>query len=167
MGLRPLEKWIGVVAARRNTARIACQNSVDMYVDALENHVMKLLRQQVGDVENELWMRSVATIHDGKLEDFKRLIEDLLSAIREKDSDTLNYMIFLDESACVAVFLDHYASSAGWLAHIANLDALKPRFPAVCEITPIEVYGDPTPEARAALDAVGLTMWYYPTLSAL
>ena len=39
---------------------------------------------------NELWSRSVANIHEGKLEEFKRLAEDLLSAIRENDSDTLN-----------------------------------------------------------------------------
>ena len=34
---------------------------------------------------NELWSRSHAKIYDGKLEDFKRLAEDLLSAIREHD----------------------------------------------------------------------------------
>ena len=110
----------------------------------------------------ELWSRSVAKIHDGKLEDFNRLAEDLLSAIRENDSETLNYAIFLDEPRRVAVIIAQYASSAGWLAHNANLGALMPRFPEVCEFTEIEFYGDPTPEA---LDALGGR--YYPTLLAL
>ena len=104
---------------------------------------------------NELWSRSLAKIYDGKLEEFKRLTEDLLSAIRENDSDTLNYGIFLDEPRRVAVIIAQYASSAGWLAHNANLDALMPRFPNVCEFTEIEFYGDPTLEARAALNGLG------------
>jgi quinol monooxygenase YgiN len=114
---------------------------------------------------NELWSRSLAKIYDGKLEDFKRLAEDLLSAIRENDSETLNYAIFLDEPGRVAVIIAQYASSAGWLAHNANLGPLMPRFPEVCEVTEIEFYGDPTPEARAALHALGARL--YPTLLAL
>jgi hypothetical protein len=55
---------------------------------------------------DELWMRSVATVYDGKIEDFKRLAEEMLSTIRDKDSDTLNFAIFLDEPTRVAVFLD-------------------------------------------------------------
>jgi hypothetical protein len=38
---------------------------------------------------NELWSRSLANIHDGKLEEFKRLAQDLVSAIRENDSEAL------------------------------------------------------------------------------
>src|SRR5205085_4160885 len=48
-------------------------------------------------------------------------LEDLLSATRENDSETLNYAIFLDEPGRVAVIIAQYASSAGWLAHNANL----------------------------------------------
>ena len=114
---------------------------------------------------NELWSRSVANIHKGRLQEFKRLAEGLLSAIRENDSDTLNYAIFLDEPARVAVIVEQYASSAGWLAHNANLNALMPRFPEVCEVTAIEFYGDPTPEARAALNGLGARS--YATLLAL
>ena len=114
---------------------------------------------------NELWSRSVANIHKGRLQEFKRLAEGLLSAIRENDSDTLNYAIFLDEPARVAVIVEQYASSAGWLAHNANLNALMPRFRGVCEFVETEFYGDPTPDARAALDALGGR--YYPTLLAL
>ena len=114
---------------------------------------------------NELWSRSLVKIFDGKLEDFKHLAEDLLSAIRENDLETLNYAIFLDEPARVAVIIAQYASSAGWLAHAANLDRLMPDFPEVCEFTEIEFYGDPSPEARAALDVLGAR--HYPTLLAL
>jgi hypothetical protein len=60
----------------------------------------------------EAWMHSVAPIYDGKLEDFKRLAQDLLSTIREKDSDALNHASFLAEPAPVAAFLEHHARSA-------------------------------------------------------
>jgi hypothetical protein len=114
---------------------------------------------------NELWSRSVANVHAGKLEDFKRLAQDRLSAIRDHDAETLNYAIFLDEPGRVAVIIAQYASSAGWLAHSANLGPLTARFAEVCEVTAIEFYGDPTPEARAALDGLGARS--YTTLLAL
>src|SRR5258705_12102464 len=104
---------------------------------------------------NELWSRSLAKIYDGKREDFKRLAEDLLSAIREYDSETLNYAIFLDEPGRVAVIIEQYASAAGWLAHNPNLDPLTPRFAEVCEFTEVEGYGDPTAAARAAPEPPG------------
>ena len=114
---------------------------------------------------NELWTRSLAKIRDGKLEEFKRFAGDLVGAIREKDSDTLNYAIFVDEPGRIAAIVEQYASSAAWLAHSANLEPLTPRLAELCEFTEVEVYGDPTPEARAALDAVGAR--YYTTLAAL
>ena len=114
---------------------------------------------------NELWSRAAVTVHDGKVEDFKRLAADLVSTIREHDSETLNYAIFLDEPGRVAVIVAQYASSAGWLAHAATLDRLMPRSPEVCEVTAIEFYGDPTPEARAALNGFGARS--YATLLAL
>ena len=114
---------------------------------------------------NELWGRSLAKIYDGKLEDFKCLAEDLLRVIRENDSETLNYAIFLDEPGRVAVIIQQYASSAGWLAHHANLGPLTHRLAEVCELAETEFYGDPTPEARAALDSLGAR--YYATLLAL
>jgi quinol monooxygenase YgiN len=125
----------------------------------------RLLRD-VGEMD-ELWMRSVATIYEGKIEDFKKLAEEMLSTIRAKDSGTLNFAIFLDEPTRVVVFLEEYASSAGWLEHRTNFGPLLPRVPEVCKFTQVEVYGDPTPEARATLAEAGPTMSYYPALSAL
>ena len=114
---------------------------------------------------NELCSRSLAKIYDGRLEDFKRLAEDLLNAIREHDSETLNDAIFLDEPRRVAVIIEQYASSADWLAHNANLRPLMPRFAEVSELAEIEFHGDPTLEARAALDGLGARD--YPTRLAL
>src|SRR5258707_5882078 len=98
---------------------------------------------------HELWSRSVASIHDGKVEDFKRLAEDLLSTIRENDSETLNYAIFLDESARVAVIVEQYASSAGWLSHDANLHRLVPHLPEGRDVTVHQLFRGPTLQSTA------------------
>lgn len=96
----------------------------------------------------EVWMRSAAPIYDGKLEDFKRLAQDLLSTIREKDSDELSHASFLDEPTRVAVFLEHHASSAagsritrtstGWCRASRRSPSSRSS----------SSNGDPTPEAR-------------------
>jgi hypothetical protein len=114
----------------------------------------------------EVWMRSVAPICDGKLEDFKRLAQDLLSTIREKDPDELNHASFLDESARMAVFLEHHASSAagsritrtstGWCRASRRSASSRSSSSTV------------TRRRRcAALDATGPATSYYPTPSAL
>ena len=95
----------------------------------------------------EVWMRSVAPICDGKLEDFKRLAQDLLSTIREKDPDELNHASFLDEPARGRLPRAP-RELGGWLAHNADLDGLVPRVPEVCEFSVIELHGDPTLEVR-------------------
>src|SRR5258705_6272246 len=99
---------------------------------------------------NELWSRSLAKIYDGKREDFKRLAEDLLSAIREYDSETLNYAIFLDEPGRVAVIIEQYASAAGWVAHQAELQPPTPRLPGDFEVTHVAGYCVATLPARPA-----------------
>ena len=114
-----------------------------------------------------LWMRSVATVYDGRVEDFKDLVRETLRSIREKDSQTCIFSAFLDETSRAAVFIEEYANSAGWLAHRTNLHPLLSRYPEVCEFTEVEVYGDPTSEARDALRDVGSPVTYYPSLSAL
>src|SRR5438132_8611516 len=58
----------------------------------------------------------------------------------------LNCAIFLDEPGSVAVIIEQYASSAGWLAHSANLEPLMPRLAELCEFTEVDVYGDLMPE---------------------
>ncbi|HEX6393886.1 MAG TPA: hypothetical protein VFZ97_10605 [Acidimicrobiales bacterium] len=125
----------------------------------------------MADATDELWTRSLVTVYDGKIEDFTDFIGDLLSTIREKDSDTLNYSVFLDRARSEAIILEHYSDSTGWEIHTGNLSGLLPRFPELCKFAAIEVYGNPTPQARHALDAafegVGVSATYYPTLAAL
>ena len=77
----------------------------------------------MADHADDLWARSVVTVYDGKVEDFSQLVEDLLSAIREKDLDTLDYAIFLDKPSGEAIVLEHYTNSTGWQAHNSNLTA--------------------------------------------
>src|SRR2546423_14961380 len=96
--------------------------------------------------KDELWTRSVVTVYDDKLEDFSQLVEDLLSAIREKDLDTLDYAIFLDKPTGEAILLEHYTSSAGWQGHNSNLRGLPQRFPGVRKFTSIEVHRHPDPK---------------------
>jgi hypothetical protein len=102
----------------------------------------------------------------GKIDDFKRLAEEMLNTIRAKDSDTLNFAIFLDEPTHVVVFLEEYASSAGWLAHRTNLGPLLPRVPKSASSRRSRSMTTRR-RRRATLAEAGPTMSYYPALSAL
>ena len=120
----------------------------------------------MGDAMDELWIRSVETICDGKLEDFKWPAGELLSRIRAKDSNTLNYAIFLNEPTRAAVFLEHYTSSAGWFGHHANLGAPTSRFAKPASSRPSRSTVTRR-RRRAALAGAGPAVSYHPALSAV
>src|SRR6266436_4565529 len=108
--------------------------------------------------KDELWTRSVVTVYDDKLEDFSQLVEDLLSAIREKDLDTLDYAVFLDKPTGEAILLEHYTSSAGWQAHNSNLGAFlhrrsRPDSPLSTHDTAPECTKEVTVETRRTIPA--------------
>jgi quinol monooxygenase YgiN len=106
-------------------------------------------------------IRGVVEVKEGKSEEFRQACRELVEAVREGEPDTVSYGTFLDEATGTGIFLEHYSDSAGMLAHLKNAE---PYFPKVYEFTEpqsIEVYGKPTPELMAALDAFEISMTFY------
>ncbi len=60
-------------------------------------------------------------IHDGKLEEWKRLVAEAMETIRSKDSGTWQYDIFLSDDSSEGVVYERYRDSVALLEHFANL----------------------------------------------
>ena len=104
-----------------------------------------------------------ATIHRGKLEEFKALAAQCMRTVREKDSGTLQYDWFLNETQTECVVRETYSDSDAVLEHIANLATTLRAMLSVGDWT-FEVFGTPSPELVKAAECLGPKI-YSPFLS--
>jgi quinol monooxygenase YgiN len=61
------------------------------------------------------------TLHEGKLEEFKRLSEQCMEIVRTKDTGTLQYDIYLNDDQSECVVIERYRDSEALIEHAANL----------------------------------------------
>ena len=106
----------------------------------------------------ELRGTSRIVIHDGKLEEFKRLVAQCVEIVRTKDTGTLEYEHFLSADGTECFVHERYRDSAAGLEHMANIGPMMEPLSEVCTTT-CEVCGTPSPELREALEAAGVTIY--------
>jgi quinol monooxygenase YgiN len=102
---------------------------------------------------NTIELTARAVIHQGKLEEFRRLAAECMRMVREKESGTLQYAWFLNEAETECVVLESYKDSQAVLAHIANLGSTLGALLTVGDWT-FEFFGSPSPELIAATTAI-------------
>ena len=90
-------------------------------------------------------------IHEGKLEQFKRLSAQAMEIVKARDPGTLGYDTYFnaDESECVIV--ERYRDSDGLIAHAANVADLFEPILSIVDVVHGEVLGDASPELRKNL----------------
>jgi len=103
---------------------------------------------------NPIQLTARAAIHEGKLEEFRVLAAQCMRTVREKDSGTLQYDWFFNESQTECVVREMYRDSDAVLEHIAHLGATLGAILGVCDWT-FEVFGSPSPALTEAAAALG------------
>jgi quinol monooxygenase YgiN len=102
---------------------------------------------------NQLQVTARLTIHDGKLEEFKKVAAKCMESVRTKDSGTLQYDWFWNADHTECVVRETYRDSDAVLEHVSNLGDTLGALMAVSDLD-IEVFGAPSAalvEATAAL----------------
>ncbi|HYY09125.1 MAG TPA: antibiotic biosynthesis monooxygenase, partial [Actinomycetota bacterium] len=60
-------------------------------------------------------------IHDGKLDEFKRLSAEAREIVRAKDPGTLQYDLYFNDDESECIVLERFEDSEALIAHAANL----------------------------------------------
>lgn len=95
------------------------------------------------------------SIREGRLEEFRGLMHEMVESARAEPG-TLSYEWFLSEDGSMCHIYERYADSDAVLAHLESFGSkFAERFLACVESTALSVYGEPTDEARSALDGFG------------
>lgn len=103
-------------------------------------------------------------IKEGKLEQFKKFIPVLISAVKEKDPGTLTYDWYLNEDKMECKVLETYSDSQAVLAHSGNVSELLQKVLEVADLS-LELYGNPSEELKNAIE--GMAVKIYPFYSGL
>lgn len=108
---------------------------------------------------NEIQSIGRLRIHDGKLEEYKRLAAEALESVRTRDSGTLQYDLFFNEDQSEVIFLERYRDSEALLEHVANLGDLMEKILATASGSG-EILGTPSPELKKALEGYPVRIVY-------
>ena len=93
------------------------------------------------------------TVHEGKLEQFKELAAQCMRLVRERDSGTVQYDWFFNDTHTECVVRETYKDSKAVLEHVANLGATLGAILEVSDMA-LEVYGSPSAELVEATTAL-------------
>lgn len=98
----------------------------------------------------------IVDVKEGKLDDFRALIEEMVRATEQDEPGTLVYEYFLSEDERSVHIYERYADSGAVMAHMGNFGAkFAGGFMAAAEVAGWHVYGEPSDEVRTTLTGLG------------
>lgn len=106
---------------------------------------------------NQIHFRAEFTIEEGKIEEFKKLVQDMSRVVEANEPDIINYQFYLNRAETKCIVNETYANSEAVLAHITcvALQTILPKVFSVSRISRFDVYGNPSEELQKALTSFG------------
>jgi quinol monooxygenase YgiN len=90
-------------------------------------------------------------IHEGKLDEFKRLSAEAMEIVKTKDTGTLQYDTYINRDGSEVVIIERYKDSEAAMEHAANLREISEAVLATVSVVHGELLGEPNEELRARL----------------
>lgn len=102
---------------------------------------------------NRIHFRAEFTIEDGKMEEYKKLVQDMSRVVEDNDPGTINYQFYLNRSETKCIVNETYANSEAVLAHITGIasQTILPKIFSVSRISRFNIYGNPSEELQKVL----------------
>lgn len=102
------------------------------------------------------------TIEEGKIEEFKKLIQHMSKAVEANEPDTIEYQFYLNGSETSCIVHERYSNSEAAIAHNNSVasQTILPRIFSISTITRFDVYGNPSKELQKVLTNIGVRTYY-------
>lgn len=104
-------------------------------------------------------------LHEGKLEEYKRLCAQAMEIVRTRETGTLQYDVYFNHDQSESVVIERYRDSEAALQHAANLGEVAGAVLATVSVVHGELLGSPSPELRAKLAGSDVPVLFTPYLS--
>jgi quinol monooxygenase YgiN len=101
----------------------------------------------------QIEFRAEFTIQEGKIEEYKQLIQEMSRVVEANEPDTIGYQFYLstDETRCIVS--EKYLNSESVFVHSNGIasQTILPKIFNVSRISRFEVYGNPNEELQKVL----------------
>ena len=90
-------------------------------------------------------------IHEGKVDEYKRLSAGAMEIVRTREPGTLQYDTYFNDDQSECVVIERYRDSDAAIEHAANLGDVSAAVLAIVSVVHGELLGEPSAELRAKL----------------
>lgn len=106
---------------------------------------------------NQIHFRAEFTIEEGKIEEYKKLVQEMSRVVEANEPDTIDYQFYLNRAETKCIVHETYANSEAVLAHNAGVasQTILPKIFSVSRISRFDVYGNPSKELQKVLASFG------------
>ena len=103
--------------------------------------------------QDQIELRAEFTIYEGKIEEYKKLVQDMSRLVKANEPDTIGYQFYLNSSETKCIVSETYANSEAVFAHSNGVasQTILPKIFNVSRISRFEVYGNPNEELQEVL----------------
>ena len=112
-------------------------------------------------MSDKIYFNVEFAIKEGKLEEFKKAAEAIVSAVEKNEPDAISYNWFFNKDNSKCCVVEMWNDSEAILNHFDNVASLIPKLFEVSEITRFEVYGELSEEAKKAVAPHGAVLHSY------
>ena len=112
-------------------------------------------------MSNLIQARTVMRIHEGKLEEFKKLAEQSIKVVGEKEPDTFIFNWYLNDQETECTVLECFKDSDAMLAHLGNVAHMIQPILEVSDVVQVELHGEPSKELIDAFGAFKIQRFHY------
>ena len=102
---------------------------------------------------NQINIRAEFNIEKGKIEEFKKLIQDMSIMVENNEPDTINYQFYLNKSETKCMVHETYTNSESTLAHVTSIASktILPKIFNISKLIRLDVYGNPSEELQKVI----------------
>ena len=102
---------------------------------------------------NQIQFRAEFTVQEGKIEEYKKLVQEMSRVVEANEPDTLGYQFYLNRDETKCIVYETYADSEAVFAHINGVASktILPKIFNVSRIRKFEVFGNPSEELQKVL----------------
>jgi quinol monooxygenase YgiN len=104
------------------------------------------------DMNDNVYWNLEVSIKPGELDNFKKLVTDMVTSIKASEPNALNYEWSISEDNSVCHIYERYSDSEAVMTHLGNFgEKFAERFMAILDVTQFTVYGNPSNQVKEAL----------------
>jgi quinol monooxygenase YgiN len=106
---------------------------------------------------NQIEFRAEFTIEEGKIEEYKKLVQEMSRMVEANEPYTTNYQFYLNRDETKCMVHETYTNSEAVFAHNAGVasQTILPKIFSVSRISRFDIYGHPSEELQKVLARFG------------